>query len=117
MKCKKCRKTIPDGSKFCNHCGAPLGGKKKLYRRPDGLYEKIMMIDGKRVAFRAQKEADVYKKIREYEAREEQGPLFEEIADRWESEHRQTLAPTLYQRASFVARFRKKRPKKSKTRA
>ena len=23
MKCKKCRKTIPDGSKYCNHCGAP----------------------------------------------------------------------------------------------
>ena len=104
MKCKKCRKTIPDGSKFCNHCGAPLGGKKKLYRRPDGLYEKIMMIDGKRVAFRAQKEADVYKKIREYEAREEQGPLFEEIADRWESEHRQTLAPTSW-RQSYAFPF------------
>ena len=22
MKCKKFRKEIPDGSKFCNHCGA-----------------------------------------------------------------------------------------------
>lgn len=94
MKCKKCRKLIPDGSKFCNHCGTPIEAKKKLYRRPDGLYEKIMLIGGKRVAFRAKKEADVFKKIREYESREEQGPLFEEIADRWESEHRQTLAPT-----------------------
>ena len=66
MKCKKCRKDIPDGSKFCNHCGAPVEARKKLYRRPDGLYEKIMIIDGKRVAFRAKKEAEVYKKIREY---------------------------------------------------
>ena len=98
MKCKKCRKTIPDGSKFCNHCGAPLGGKKKLYRRPDGLYEKIMMIDGKRVAFRAKKEADVFKKIREYEStrthEEEHGALFTEIAEEWEEEHRRNISPT-----------------------
>ncbi|MBQ1239037.1 MAG: tyrosine-type recombinase/integrase [Ruminococcus sp.] len=104
MKCKKCRKTIPDGSKFCNHCGAPLGGKKKLYRRPDGLYEKIMIIDGKRVAFRAQKETDVWKKIREYQTRQEQGLLFEEVADMWEEEHRKTLAPTSW-RQSYAFPF------------
>lgn len=94
MKCKKCRKLIPDGSKFCNHCGTPLSDKKKLYRRKDGLYEKIMLINGKRVAFRAKKEADVYKKIREYEAKKEQGPLFEEVAERWDDEHRETISPT-----------------------
>ena len=98
MKCKKCRKEIPDGSKFCNHCGAPVEAKKKLYRRPDGLYEKIMIIDGKRVAFRAKKEAEVYKKIREYEnaqaAKEEHGELFADIAKKWDAEHAETLSPT-----------------------
>lgn len=98
MKCPKCRKQIPDGSKFCNHCGNPVGAKKKLYRRPDGLYEKIMKIDGKRVAFRAKKEAEVYQKIREYESsrahEEEHGELFTVIAERWEDEHRETLSET-----------------------
>lgn len=98
MKCPKCRKLIPDGSKFCNHCGTPVGAKKKLYRRPDGLYEKVLTIGGRRVAFRAKKEADVYKKIREYESdrafHESHGELFTEIADLWESEHRETLSET-----------------------
>jgi integrase len=96
MKCKKCRKAIPDNSKFCNHCGAPQE-KKKLYRRPDGLYEKVMTIDGKRVAFRAKKEADVYKKIREYDAKQagikERGEKFPEIAERWRDEHIDNLSP------------------------
>lgn len=101
MKCKKCRKAIPDGSKFCNHCGAPITAKKKLYRRPDGLYEKIMTIDGKRVAFRAKKEADVYKKIREYEEKQEQdqGLLFEAVADMWETEHRKTISETSWRQS------------------
>lgn len=93
MKCKKCRKTIPDGSKFCNHCGTPTE-KKKLYRRPDGLYEKVLTIDGKRVAFRARKEADVYKKIREYETKQEVGELFTDVAERWHTEHWESLSPT-----------------------
>lgn len=93
MKCKKCRKEIPDGSRFCNHCGTPTE-KKKLYRRPDGLYEKILTIDGRRVAFRARKESEVYKKICEYEQKQEQGPLFTEVAEMWYDEHWETLSPT-----------------------
>lgn len=93
MKCKKCRKAIPDNSKFCNHCGAPQE-KKKLYRRPDGLYEKVMTIDGKRVYFRARKEADVYKKIHEYEVKREEGPFFTEVAEQWHTEHWENLSPT-----------------------
>lgn len=98
MKCKKCRKEIPDGSKFCNHCGAPVEAKKKLYRRPDGLYEKILTIDGKRVAFRAKKEADVFKKIQEYETdrakKEKHGEMFSTVAAKWDRDHTETLSPT-----------------------
>lgn len=92
MKCKRCHKLIPDGSKFCNHCGQPI--QKKLYRRPDGLYEKVMTIDGKRIAFRAKKESDVYKKIREYEQKKADGPKFTEVAEMWYDDHWETLSPT-----------------------
>ena len=93
MKCKKCRKQIPDGSKFCNHCGTPTK-QTALYRRPDGLYEKIVNINGKRVAFRAKKEADVFRKISEYEEKQEAGPTFREVAEQWYDEHWETLSPT-----------------------
>ena len=93
MKCKKCRKTIPDGSKFCNHCGTPTE-KKKLYRRPDGLYEKVLTIDGKRVAFRAKKEKDVFLKIAAYEEKREKGLTFSEVAEMWFDDHWETLSPT-----------------------
>ena len=92
MKCKKCRKQIPDGSKFCNHCGTPTK-QTALYRRPDGLYEKIVNINGKRVAFRAKKEADVFRKISEYEEKQEKGLTFAEVADLWYNEHWETLSP------------------------
>lgn len=85
MKCKKCRKKIPDGSKFCNFCGAKQG-VQKMYRRPDGLYEKIIIIDGKRKAFRGKSEKEVTQKIAKYNVEQEQGPLFEKVVDDWEAE-------------------------------
>lgn len=93
MKCVKCKKTIPDKSKFCNHCGAKQK-KEKFYRRKDGLYEKIMNIDGKRVAFRSKTEEGVFQKIREYDERQKTGVLFSEVADLWYDENWETLSPT-----------------------
>lgn len=62
------------------------------YRRKDGLYEAIRVIDGKRVAFRGKTQAAVEKKMREYKNRAETGPKFEEVADLWWSQHEPTLA-------------------------
>lgn len=61
--------------------------KKKLYRRKDGLYEKILVIDGKRHAFRARTEREVMQKIAAYREQEDLGPTFETIADAWWEEH------------------------------
>ncbi|MEE1219532.1 MAG: tyrosine-type recombinase/integrase [Ruminococcus sp.] len=93
MKCKKCRKEIPDKSKFCNWCGKPINDKKP-YRRPDGLYEKSVTINGKRKVFRGKTERELNLKIAEFNNEVELGPLFKDMAEQWESEHFPTLSPT-----------------------
>lgn len=94
MKCIKCKKKIPDNSKFCNHCGAKQKNEK-LYRRPDGLYEKSININGKRKVFRAKSEKEVFEKIYNYnETAEElkQGLPFSKIADEYEEVIMEELA-------------------------
>ncbi len=93
MKCKKCRKEIPDGSKFCNHCGKPVS-EKKLYRRADGLYTKSLTYNGKRVQFYGRTEKEVYNKIAAYKEEADKGEKFTAVADRWHEEHWKDIAPT-----------------------
>lgn len=101
MKCIKCKKKIPDKSKFCNYCGTKQE-KQKFYRRSDGLYEKILNIDGKRVAFRAKTEDEVWTKIRQYNEKKERGVTFEEAADLWHTDHWYTLSPTTQRGYKFA---------------
>ena len=100
MKCIKCKKNIPEKSKFCNYCGTKQE-KQHFYRRKDGLYEKILNINGKRVAFRAKTEDGVYQKIMNYQEKEERGLTFEEAAELWYDEHWETLSPTTQQGYQF----------------
>jgi len=75
-------------------CAAPLkrNPKKKMYQRPDGLYEKILTIDGRRIVFRARSETEVNRKILEYQEQKEKGRPFGEVADEWREKHFPTLA-------------------------
>ena len=95
MICKKCKKEIPEGSSYCNWCGAPQkrDQKKKLYQRPDGLFEKSMTINGKRVVFRGRTEKEINQKMLEYQEQKERGELFSVIAEQWREEHFETLSP------------------------
>jgi integrase len=61
--------------------------KKKYYQRPDGLYESIRTINGKRVAFRGKTCKEVDRKILEYREEAQKGRKFPVIADEWEREH------------------------------
>ena len=86
--CKKCKKEIPDGALYCQWCGAPQkrSPKKKMYQRPDGLFEQSKVIDGKRVVFRGKTEKEVTDKMVAYTAQQEAGPAFREIAEDWREE-------------------------------
>lgn len=63
-----------------------------MYRRKDGLYEKLITIDGKRKAFRGRTEKEVMKKIVQYQGEREKGPLFSAVAEAWQEEHWKTLS-------------------------
>lgn len=61
--------------------------KKKMYQRPDGLYEKKITIDGKRIAFRGKSEREVMQKIAAFTDKKSKGRTFKEVSDEWWAEH------------------------------
>lgn len=66
--------------------------RSNYYRRPDGLYEAIRVIDGKRVAFRGKKPSDVERKMREYNGKQDERKKFKAVAEEWWDEHQETIA-------------------------
>lgn len=66
--------------------------KNKYYKRPDGLYEAIRIIDGKRVAFRGKTAAIVEQKMIAYKESPPPAPFFKDVSADWEEEHAKTLA-------------------------
>lgn len=67
--------------------------RKKMYQRPDGLFEKILVIDGKRIAFRARSEREVMQKIAAHREREETGVTFDAAAAAWWKDKEPRLSP------------------------
>ena len=65
--------------------------KAKYYQRPDGLYEAIRTIHGKRVAFRGRSCREVDRKLLEYREEVKRGRKFGVVADEWAREHEKTV--------------------------
>lgn len=65
----------------------------KYYVRPDGLHEAIRVINGKKIVFRGRSDSEVEQKMIAYREKEEIGPLFKEVAEKWHDEHFPTLSP------------------------
>lgn len=61
-----------------------MAKKTKYYQRPDGLFEAIRTINGKRVAFRGKTCREVDRKILEYREDLSRGRKFPVVADEWE---------------------------------
>ena len=57
--------------------------KKSMYQRPDGLFEKKITLNGKRITFRARTEIEVFRKIANYQEAKANGPTFAEVAKAW----------------------------------
>ena len=84
MLCKKCKKELQDDWVCCPWCGLKCKKDgKKMYQRSDGLYEKMLVINGKRKVFRAKTEKEVMQKIAAFkgEAEVKKTRLFREYAD------------------------------------
>lgn len=58
--------------------------KSKYYQRPDGLFESIRTINGKRVPFRGHSCREVDRKILEYKEQLERGRTVKEVCDEWQ---------------------------------
>lgn len=67
--------------------------KKKMYQRPDGLYELSRIINGKRKVFRGHSPREVEQKMIAYREEEDKGPFFERAADAWWGEFMETASP------------------------
>ena len=75
-----------------------MAKKQKLYRRPDGLYEKGLTINGKRVRFRGKTEREVMQKIAAYVEKQENGLTFCEVANLWYNKKACEVQPTTLKR-------------------
>ena len=64
-----------------------------MTRRKDGLYQEVLTVNEKKKYFYGKTKAEVLRKIRAYQEKEETGPLFKDVAEAWWEEHTPSLSP------------------------
>lgn len=72
--------------------------KTNLYQRPDGLYEKGLTINGKRVRLRGRSEKEIMQKIAAYTQKQETGELFAFVADKWRGDYEKQVEYYTYEK-------------------
>ena len=108
MKCIKCKKEIPENSKFCNHCGAKQ--KKDISKRLDGRYVKKIVVNGKPKYFYGKTKKELNQKIlsfNEKESEKKKGLPFSQVADEWKEVSYPTLTYNSY--SVYNARWKRAR--------
>lgn len=115
MNCRKCRAPIPDGSRFCNMCGAKQdmahkpksrgNGTGSVYKLPNGSWIAVKILswtvdaDGKKhkntvskSGFRTKKEALEYlpKLSSEEKAERKKSITFKQLFDKWIPTHKKS---------------------------
>jgi integrase len=70
-----------------------MAKKKSMYQRSDGLYEKKVTINGKRVVFRGKTEREIFQKIAAHQEKAERGLTFEDMANEWWEDKEPRLSP------------------------
>lgn len=63
-----------------------------MTRRKDGTYQEVLTINGKRKYFYGKTKAEVLKKIRAYEEKQDNGPLVSEAVAMWLAEKEKTVS-------------------------
>lgn len=68
-----------------------MAKKNRYYQRPDGLFEAVRTINGKRKAFRGKSCREVDRKILEYQEQKERGRTFKAVLNEWWNEKEPTV--------------------------
>ena len=63
-----------------------------MTRRKDGIWQEVVIINGKRKYFYGKTKAAVLKKIQEFEEEQERGALFKQVAEEWWEVHEPEIA-------------------------
>lgn len=62
-----------------------------MVKRKDGLWQEVLVINGKRKYFYSKTKAEVLRKIREYQEAEKLGVTFSAVAEDWQRLHREEI--------------------------
>lgn len=107
MKCRKCKKEIPEESKFCLHCGAKQAvEKRKALKRPNGT-GTVYKLQGRRkrpwvaaknkviIGYYETKTAalDALNRLTGRSLDDRYNMTFAEVFEAWKEEHYKTIGP------------------------
>ena len=65
-----------------------------MTRRKDGLWQEVLIINGKKKYFYGKTKADVLHKLQQYREKQERGELFSSIAEEWREQHYNNIVPS-----------------------